>query len=47
MPFKTEAFIVESAGAPFKLEEIELDDPGKGEVVVKIAACGICVCSLA
>ena len=43
MPFPTEAFVVESPGSPFKLEDIQLDDPARGEVLVKVVACGICV----
>lgn len=34
--------VFKSAGAPLTLEETELTLPGKGEVLVKIEACGVC-----
>ena len=42
MGFKTEALIVQEVNAPFKLTEIELDEPLENEVLVKIVACGLC-----
>lgn len=39
---KTQAAVVSSAEADFSIEEVELDDPGVGEVRVKMQACGIC-----
>ena len=39
---KTRAAIVESKGGALRIEEVELADPGPGEVRVKIEACGIC-----
>jgi aryl-alcohol dehydrogenase len=38
----TTAAIVESAGAPFTLTRIDLDDPRPGEVLVRIVAAGLC-----
>lgn len=42
MPTQTEAFVLESVNAPFKLQTITLDDPLPGEVLVDIKACGVC-----
>ena len=42
MGFKTEAFLLDSVNADFKLREIELDDPLPNEVIVEISACGLC-----
>ena len=39
---KTQAAILESKDSPFKIEEVDLADPGMGEVRVRIEACGIC-----
>ncbi|MFQ5472764.1 MAG: Zn-dependent alcohol dehydrogenase [Dehalococcoidia bacterium] len=39
---KTRAAIVESKGEDLRIEEVDLADPGSGEVRVKIEACGIC-----
>jgi aryl-alcohol dehydrogenase len=33
------AAVTESRGAPFAIEELELDEPRADEVVVRIAAC--------
>ena len=38
----TTAAVTESAGAPFALEQLELDDLRPDEVLVEIAASGIC-----
>lgn len=34
--------VVEAAGAPIRVETILVDDPGPGEVIVRVAANGIC-----
>jgi D-arabinose 1-dehydrogenase-like Zn-dependent alcohol dehydrogenase len=34
--------VMRANNAPLELEEIEIDDPGPGEVLVKTAASGIC-----
>jgi S-(hydroxymethyl)glutathione dehydrogenase/alcohol dehydrogenase len=39
---KTQAAIARSENEPFTIEEVDLADPGPGEVRVKMAACGIC-----
>ncbi len=39
---KIQALVVEEKDAPFTLHEIELDDPGPGEVRVRIVASGVC-----
>ena len=38
----TQAAVVESAGAPFTLADVELDEPGPGEVLVRMVAAGLC-----
>ena len=39
---KTQAAILWEVGGPWSVEEIELDDPRPGEVLVKLAASGMC-----
>jgi aryl-alcohol dehydrogenase len=39
---KTVAAVVDTAGAPFELREVELDGPRAGEVLVRMAASAIC-----
>ena len=39
---KTKAAVLWEVNAPWSVEEIELDPPGPGEVLVKIAASGMC-----
>jgi len=39
---KTQAAIAEKKSGPLRIEEVELADPGQGEVRVRIEACGIC-----
>ncbi|GAB2468592.1 NAD(P)-dependent alcohol dehydrogenase [Streptomyces incanus] len=39
---KVTAAVVEELGAPFTLVELELDEPGPGEALVRIVATGIC-----
>ena len=39
---KTQAAVLWELGAPWSVEEIELDPPGPGEVLVKLAASGMC-----
>jgi aryl-alcohol dehydrogenase len=39
---KIEAAVVFEKGQPFQLRELELDAPGPGEVLIKVAACGVC-----
>ncbi|MFF1549070.1 NAD(P)-dependent alcohol dehydrogenase [Streptomyces sp. NPDC058291] len=42
MPLTTRAAVVESAGAPFTLCEVVLDDPAPHEAVVRLVAAGLC-----
>lgn len=39
---KIRALVVEEKDAPFRLQEIELAEPGRGEALVRIAASGVC-----
>ncbi len=39
---KIDAYVVESVSAPFTREELTLDEPGPGEVLVKVVATGVC-----
>ena len=39
---KTRAAVCRDFEAPLVIEEIDLSDPGDGEVRVKLAACAIC-----
>src|ERR1700694_3768731 len=36
------AAVLEEFGAPLVVEEVELADPGPGEALVRLAACGVC-----
>jgi aryl-alcohol dehydrogenase len=36
------AAVVNEAGSPFSIEDVDLDDPRPGEVVVRVAATGVC-----
>jgi len=36
------AALVPEKGAPFRLEPLELADPGPDELIVRVAACGVC-----
>ncbi|MFF1706494.1 NAD(P)-dependent alcohol dehydrogenase [Streptomyces sp. NPDC058252] len=38
----TDAAVLRAEGAPYTIEQVELDDPGPGEVLVKIAGTGLC-----
>ncbi len=44
---KIKAAVVRETSGPFKIEEIELDDPREDEVVVRIVGTGICHTDLA
>ena len=39
---KIDAFVVEGKNQPFVREELELDAPGPGEVLVRVVATGVC-----
>src|SRR5688500_224523 len=36
------AAVLETFGAPLVVQEVDLADPGPGEVLVRLAACGVC-----
>lgn len=42
MTTTTQAAVLRQRGGPYRLEQVELADPGPGQILVKIAACGIC-----
>jgi aryl-alcohol dehydrogenase len=42
MSITTRAAVVESGGAPFTLSDVELDEPGPHEAVVRMVATGLC-----
>ncbi len=42
MPIQTRAAVLRSFKTPMTIEDIALDDPGPGEVVVRLAATGVC-----
>ncbi len=42
MPRTTKAVVARSKGQPVTLEEISIPDPGPGEVLVRVQACGVC-----
>ena len=39
---RIKAAVTHSTGAPFVIEEVELDEPKMGEILVRITASGIC-----
>src|SRR5580765_640988 len=36
------AAVLEEFGKPLEVQELELADPGPGEVLVRLVACGVC-----
>lgn len=42
IPKSCRAVVIESAGAPWTLKEVPVEEPQQGEVLVKVAACGVC-----
>ncbi len=42
MPYEGQAAVLNEAGREAEVEDITIDDPGPGEVLVKIAASGVC-----
>jgi S-(hydroxymethyl)glutathione dehydrogenase/alcohol dehydrogenase len=42
MDHKMKAAVLYQAGTPLEVEEVELQGPGRGEVLVRMAACGVC-----
>lgn len=39
---KIKALVVEQKDAPFVLHEVDLEEPGRGEALIRIVACGVC-----
>src|SRR6478672_2281157 len=39
---KIRAAVLEEFGQPLNVTEVELDDPGPGEALVRLVACGVC-----
>ncbi len=39
---RIKALVVESRGARFEMQDLDLEDPGRGEVLVRIVAAGVC-----
>lgn len=42
MSIKIRAAVAEAKGAPFQIQDLDLDEPRADEVLVRIVACGIC-----
>src|SRR6478609_2909688 len=41
-PMRMQAAVLEEFGRPLEVQEIDLADPGPGEVLVRLEACGVC-----
>ena len=39
---KIKAAVLERFGAPLEIQELDLDEPRAGEVLVRLSACGVC-----
>lgn len=42
LPQKMKAAVVREFGQPLKIEEVQVQRPGKNQILVKIIACGVC-----
>src|ERR687885_663268 len=42
MPYEVRGVVARSKGAPVSVETIVVPDPGPGEVIVDVQACGVC-----
>ena len=42
MPHQVKAVVARSKGAPVSVETIIVPDPGPGEALVQVQACGVC-----
>ena len=42
LPKTFKAIVIKEKGAPLELQELPLKNPGAGEVLVKVLACGVC-----
>ncbi|KAM0433507.1 hypothetical protein ACHAPT_004387 [Fusarium lateritium] len=47
LPNTYKAWVMPSAGAPLELRDVELKQPGSGEILVKVLACGVCFTDVA
>ncbi|KAM6525757.1 hypothetical protein FALCPG4_011292 [Fusarium falciforme] len=47
LPSTYKAWVAPSAGAPLELRDVELKQPGSGEILVKVRACGVCFTDVA
>ncbi|POR37665.1 Alcohol dehydrogenase [Tolypocladium paradoxum] len=47
LPTTYKAVVLGRANAPFKLQDVELKHPGRGQVLVKVLACGVCFSDVA
>src|SRR3954469_22733124 len=46
MPYEVKGVVARSKGAPVSIETVVVPDPGPGEAVVDIQACGVCATDL-
>ena len=42
IPREMQAMVLERAGTPLKATELRVPEPGPGEILIKVAACGVC-----
>ena len=42
LPKTYKAVVIPEAGGEYNLKEVELKQPGEGEIVVKVSHCGVC-----
>ncbi len=42
MPATMQAMVMERAGTPLKLTELPVKEPGPNQILIKVAACGVC-----
>ena len=47
LPQTYKACVINEANAPFKLSDVKLERPSKGQVLVKVLACGVCFSDVA
>ncbi|KAF7546810.1 hypothetical protein G7046_g9198 [Stylonectria norvegica] len=47
LPTTYKAVVLDKANAPFALKDVELKHPAKGQVLVKVLACGVCFSDVA
>ncbi len=46
MAYEVKGVVARSKGAPVSIETIIVPDPGPGEAVVDVQACGVCLTDL-